>query len=253
MLLKASLTSLQVNYGESHRRMKRSTAITLVLLGATGAGLTLCHDDSGDRSGRLFASAADCEAGGVDADLCRAAFAQSQEEHWKTAPKFGTAADCEAQFGEANCVARPSTMVDGGSWFVPAMLGFMIGRGMAGTPAPGMVDPCADPRMAAAASCGRGTTGGTGSTGFRSGYYSQPVYRDTANMVYSAGETVARAGDGFSSAPRRVAGTPGTPPTKSSGGYSVPTVSRGGSFTHAGSSGSVSRGGFGSSGAHASS
>ena len=109
---------------------------------------------------------------------CQESFTKAQEEHVKTAPRFTSREACEAEFGAANCV-QPSgqtAQAGGGSWFMPAMLGFMMGRMMGGG-------------MAAA----------------------QPVYRDTKNTAYAGRQPLGTLDNSRMPPPQRVAGTSGAP------------------------------------------
>jgi uncharacterized protein YgiB involved in biofilm formation len=84
---------------------------------------------------------------------CTEAFAGAEQEQAKSAPRFVSHALCEAQFG--SCEGLP----DGtGNWFIPAMVGFMLGRW------PG--------------------TGGVTSV------VSQPVYVDRGGTAYSGGTLI---------------------------------------------------------------
>jgi uncharacterized protein YgiB involved in biofilm formation len=59
------------------------------------------------------------------AEDCTKAFAGAEQEQARSAPRFVSRALCEAQFG--SCEGLP----DGtGNWFIPAMVGFMLGHGL---------------------------------------------------------------------------------------------------------------------------
>lgn len=59
---------------------------------------------------------------------CRTAYDAAQMKAEKTAPKYQSLADCQAEFGPENCVQQPGPQ--GQSWFMPAMAGFMLGRAL---------------------------------------------------------------------------------------------------------------------------
>jgi len=64
-----------------------------------------------------------------EAQMCHAAFQEALQEAEQTAPKYASQADCEYDFGEQQCVTQQR---QGGSWFMPAMAGFMMGRALSG-------------------------------------------------------------------------------------------------------------------------
>ena len=61
---------------------------------------------------------------------CRDGYAQAMEK-MAEAPKYETQATCEDVYGQGACVPRGSVVHDGGGggWFVPYMMGYMIGGG----------------------------------------------------------------------------------------------------------------------------
>ena len=159
--------------------MKRSRSVRLALLGtASFLGLAGCDQaDDPLKSGQFFADAQACESA-HNPQECRQSFASAQEEHVRTAPKFQSREACEAEFGAQNCV-QPSgqtAQAGGGSWFMPAMLGFMMGRMMGG---------------------------GYGAA--------TPVYRDTQNTAYAGRQPIGKIDSARMAPPARVAGTTGAP------------------------------------------
>lgn len=149
--------------------MKRSRSIRLVLLGTVGlVGLAGCDDTPVASEGQFFRDASECRKV-LDAATCDNQFAAAQKEHVRTAPKFTTREQCEAQFGAANCTTAPApdgaqagttaptqgqqtAQSSGGSFFMPLMLGYLGGQMMS-----------------------------------RMGQPAQPVYRDAQNRAYSGG------------------------------------------------------------------
>jgi uncharacterized protein YgiB involved in biofilm formation len=72
-----------------------------------------------------------CLAQAKDMDgvqACRDGYAQAMEK-MAEAPKYETQATCEDVYGPGACVPRSSVVHDGGGWFVPYMMGYMIGGG----------------------------------------------------------------------------------------------------------------------------
>jgi uncharacterized protein YgiB involved in biofilm formation len=192
-------------------------------------------------------------------DDCAKAFADAQQAHATNAPRFSGRDACEAKYGDAGCVAHHD---DSGDWFIPAMLGFMLGHALnasaivsqpiyadrggmayAGISPIGQYrSPCmvnsADP------SCSSRSTGGSGGGGYVYSWGSgtsggtpskSSVWSSTSYSVERVTTTVSRGGFGTSAS-------------------SAPTVStRVATASAASSSSSVARGGFGSTAAvHAS-
>lgn len=126
--------------------MKRSKALSLILMGTLAVGTAGCGTDKADETMYSFTSLDECVTSAIFSeaeckDLARNALAQT--------PKFASLAECEAQFGAGACSspsAQPGqegqpgagagqgTQVQqhsGGFW-MPMMMGFMAGRFMGG-------------------------------------------------------------------------------------------------------------------------
>ena len=72
-----------------------------------------------------------CLAQAKDMDgvqACRDGYAQAMEK-MAEAPKYETQSTCEDVYGPGNCVPRGSVVHEGGGWFIPYMMGYMIGGG----------------------------------------------------------------------------------------------------------------------------
>lgn len=97
-----------------------AVAVTAALIG--GCGNTEEVD--------IYASLQECLQEQLgEAQMCQAAFQEALKEAEQSAPKYASQADCEYEFGEQNCVTYQH---QGGSWFMPAMAGFMMGRALSG-------------------------------------------------------------------------------------------------------------------------
>jgi uncharacterized protein YgiB involved in biofilm formation len=190
--------------------MKRSEAITLGLMGAgltAAVAITFLNDDS--VAAAAYESVQQCTADGRPRDACERAFAQANEEHQKSAPHYARREDCEAEFGVSACSAVPGAPgSSAGSFFVPAMAGFLLANALnSGYAAQPLYRPCADandPRCRGSSftggSAGAGTYAGRGfftSTGERvaTGPGSVEVGRSTFSGHGSAA-TLARGGFG---------------------------------------------------------
>jgi uncharacterized protein YgiB involved in biofilm formation len=111
--------------------MKKSKAISLVLLGGTSLALAGC-DEGPPTDGKFFSSMNECTAHYSEAQ-CKDAVKQAEEQHVAQAPKFSRKEECEAQFGAGNCESRSDMQTQGsgiGSFFMPMMMGYMIGNMM---------------------------------------------------------------------------------------------------------------------------
>jgi uncharacterized protein YgiB involved in biofilm formation len=214
--------------------MKRSTVVSLMMLGTAGiaayalSGKTNAPGaDTADAN--VFKSVDDClTSRDLDPTACRAAHENASQTHAQSAPRFEDKADCEKQYGAAQCTGtlRPNSTGGFSTYFIPAMVGYAVARslGRGGSPQP------------AAA---------------------QPLYNCAPGQARPDGTCYAtRSGSSFfASSSRSSSGTtasqPQTSPTRTkvptqaftSVGGAAPVVSRGGSLSQ-----TVSRGGFGRTG-----
>jgi uncharacterized protein YgiB involved in biofilm formation len=111
--------------------MKRSTKIKLSLMAIpVGALLVGCGDPEPEEV--VFSSIEECKSSGlVDATVCETSFKDALAEHNKTAPRFMSLAECEAEYGVGKCLdpqGNPAQASSSGSWFMPAMMGFMTSQ-----------------------------------------------------------------------------------------------------------------------------
>lgn len=111
--------------------MKRSQALKLSLMALpTSALLIGCGDDT---DAIVFKDLQECKSSTLmDSTTCQKAYAQALVEHGKTAPRFTSLADCESDFGRGACqdLAQVQPENGSGSWFIPAMAGFMASQVM---------------------------------------------------------------------------------------------------------------------------
>lgn len=134
------------------RRM-RSARLTLAIMGA-GVAASLAGCDSPETSQQRSSAISDmrfsepesyrnvdeCIAGNVfTEEACKETYAKAIED----APRFETLAACEEAHGEGACGTPPSTAEgaqangsgtqasSGGGWFMPAMMGYMVGNMLA--------------------------------------------------------------------------------------------------------------------------
>lgn len=177
-----------------------------MLLGSVGAlALGACDGEPEIGANEFIRDEAQCRDQ-ADPAACREALAEARARHQSTAPAFNSREACEAKFGVENCApaqqrptgeqiaagegkvatdvaaARPEgqqTAQAGGGWFLPLMMGYMMGRTMGG------------------------------------GVAAQPVWRDASNRAYSGTRPLGRFDDRVAPAPR----LPGTPAAVERGGF----------------------------------
>ncbi|HEY8565267.1 MAG TPA: DUF1190 domain-containing protein [Beijerinckiaceae bacterium] len=111
--------------------MKRSQAISLVLIAGAGAvayGLARSDPSQNEEDALIYRSEQECiEARLRSAAECSEAYAQSRAAALQTAPRYETVSDCERHHGKLGC-ERASSGVGAGAAFVPLMAAYMIGR-----------------------------------------------------------------------------------------------------------------------------
>ena len=184
--------------------MKRSKALSLILMGSLTVGTAGCGTDRADEAMYTFTSLDECYSSAIFSeaeckDLARSALAET--------PKFSSREDCEAQFGEGACEGQPAKTAAGsdgstvqqhsGGMWMPMMMGFMAGRFLSGG---GMMqgsqglyrDPAANPQQ------GRSfkTAGGESVKPGPGGKVSNPTPRMTQAMSHQAKPVVGRSGSG---------------------------------------------------------
>ena len=118
--------------------MRRSAAITMLLLGAAA-----CKPDNPDVKEGIYGTADECRAQNPDAAAaggeCDKGFQFAKEEHEKTAPRYQSKEDCEVQHGSCQVGPQAAHSTQGGtshstqggtssSWFMPLMMGYMMGQ-----------------------------------------------------------------------------------------------------------------------------
>jgi uncharacterized protein YgiB involved in biofilm formation len=105
--------------------VKRSMAVSLVLLGSTAVGLSGCKPKKVESYSNIQA----CEAAGkYSAQECRDGFAAAWREHQASAPQFPSSTECVAASGPGGCEERH--LATGATVFLPLMLGFAVEPGV---------------------------------------------------------------------------------------------------------------------------
>lgn len=110
--------------------MKKSRSIRLVLLGGASAALVACDEGSAlPRDAQFYQTVNECAADhGVTP--CEDAKANADRTQIAEAPRFGQKQQCEQEFGAGNCESRQEA--GGGSFFMPLMMGYMMGNMLGG-------------------------------------------------------------------------------------------------------------------------
>ncbi len=207
-----------------------------------------------DQRIEIYSSVDACQAE-RSAEDCAKAFAGAEQEHAKSAPRFTARDLCEAQYGR--CAGLHEST---GNWFIPAMVGFMLGHALgSGGAASAVYQPVYVDRGGTAYSgtnsigsyrsrcvvnpddpycrSGAGAFGGRGggfvyaSSSGGGGSSSSSIWSSKSYPVESVRTTVMRGGFGRSAS---------SAPPSSAGVASAPNAT---------SSSSVARGGFGASAA----
>jgi len=128
----------------SFRKNWSARHLTPVALAVT-AVFMLAGCEQSDETVSMFQNADDCSAAnpGKSAE-CTTAYNNAVKEAERTAPKYATREDCVAEFGEGQCQQAPAQAgmapagenqaqaQSSGSFWMPLMAGYMMGRLMGG-------------------------------------------------------------------------------------------------------------------------
>ena len=184
--------------------MKRSKALSLILMGSLTVGTAGCGTDRAEQADQgmyTFSSLDECYTSSIFSenecrDLARSALAQT--------PRFSSLEECERQFGEGACQGAQEKAADGtvvqersGGMWMPMMMGFMAGRFMSGG---GMMqgsqglyrDPGANPQQGRSYRMAGGETVRPGP----GGRVANPTPGMTQAMSHQAKPVQARGGGG---------------------------------------------------------
>ncbi|QHD51628.1 hypothetical protein CTT34_16040 [Vreelandella aquamarina] len=111
------------------------------MMGASAFGLTACTQPAEDEhltdvrfdEPKSYQGVEECVAANV---YTRSACEDAYEASLESVPRFDTLEACEAEHGEGACAAptdEQTQAAGGGSWFMPAMMGYMVGNMLANT------------------------------------------------------------------------------------------------------------------------
>jgi uncharacterized protein YgiB involved in biofilm formation len=111
--------------------MKRSRSVALVMMGAGAVFLSACEEPEIDAN--IFRTVDECLAQpGANAEMCENSYRAAEQQHAMVANKYTDKAACEADFGEGQCEDAPFETQNGGSIFMPLMMGYMMGSMLGG-------------------------------------------------------------------------------------------------------------------------
>ena len=109
--------------------MKKSRSVRLVLLGSASAALAACDDGGAlPAAAQFYPTVNECAAD-HDAATCADAKAVADRAQAVEAPRFAQKEQCEQEYGAGNCETRQA---GSGSFFMPMMMGYMMGSMMGG-------------------------------------------------------------------------------------------------------------------------
>ena len=203
--------------------MKRSTTVSLVLLGAAGLTIYALNRSGGDTEASPFRSVDECRNSGRDAKACQDSYDDALRLHETNAPRFESQTDCEKDYGAGKCTTTQARTPGGSmaSYFVPALAGFAIARALSnqqGRPAAQPLYNCPPDRQRSDGTCYNTSSGRSFYSYFGSSSSSSSSWWSSrSSSAYVPSDSFSRAS-------------------------SPAVVSRGSSVS------SVSRGGFGSTG-----
>jgi uncharacterized protein YgiB involved in biofilm formation len=205
--------------------VKRSTTVSLVLLGAAGLTIYALNRSEGDTEVSPFRSVDECRNSGRDAKACQDSYDDALRLHETNAPRFESQNDCERDYGVGKCTTKQALSSSGSmaSYFVPALAGFAIAKALSNQQGRLAAQPlysCPSYRQQPDGTCYNTSTGRSFFSYFGSGSSSSSGsswWSSRSSSAYVPSDSFARAS-------------------------SPAVVSRGSSVS------SVSRGGFGSTG-----
>lgn len=115
---------------------KRSRTVALTILGAASFAIAGCREEQVEAQAfpDLNACLAAADRDGLfTPDECRQSFAEAEQLHVESAPRYDSLAVCEEQHGVGNCGSEAQQTGGGaGSIFMPLLAGYLIGSMLGG-------------------------------------------------------------------------------------------------------------------------
>ncbi len=168
---------------------------------AISAVVMLSGCEQKDEKVTMYMNADQCSSANPgQAAQCTTAYNNAVKEAARTAPKYATREDCVAEFGENQCQPAPaqaSTAAEpqqSGSFWMPLMAGYMMGRMMGG----GMAQPLFTPRNAASPANGQFVDASGKSYGPAAGGRTATVPKTAMTPKPATTTTITRGGFGES-------------------------------------------------------
>jgi uncharacterized protein YgiB involved in biofilm formation len=110
--------------------MKKSRSVRLVLLGSASAALAACDNGAAlPTNAQFYPTVNECIPD-HGAATCEDAKAVADRTQAVEAPRFAQKQQCEQEYGVGNCETRQAAS---GSFFMPMMMGYMMGNMMGGS------------------------------------------------------------------------------------------------------------------------
>jgi uncharacterized protein YgiB involved in biofilm formation len=105
-------------------------ALSLVI-GVSAVALVACEEPKVDAA--VFDNLQQCiNDKTITGEQCEQSYKEAVSKHAEVAPKYTSAADCQADFGAGQCEQAPYRTTSGGSIFMPLMAGYMMGSFLGG-------------------------------------------------------------------------------------------------------------------------
>ncbi|WP_126174220.1 DUF1190 domain-containing protein [Altericroceibacterium xinjiangense] len=105
-------------------RKRSRLALGSIAAAGMSLGLSGCEDQPAEPL--RFSSVEQCITAGYERPFCESSQQAALAEYRETAPRYTTAAECEAEWGAAGCERPPG----GGSVFMPLLTGFLVGQAL---------------------------------------------------------------------------------------------------------------------------
>lgn len=107
------------------RRFATRQRARLALGGLAVAGLTLSGCEDPPAEPLRFSSVEQCVSAGYERPFCQSTQSAALAEHERSAPQYGNAAQCEAEWGYDGCQRAASS-----GMFTPLLAGFLVGQAL---------------------------------------------------------------------------------------------------------------------------
>jgi len=108
-------------------RMRKTKPLKFKPIAAAVATALLVSCGNNTREAQIYTSVEDCKVKNPSLiQECEQAYQSALQESANSGPKYSSERNCEAEFGNHNCV--PYRAPTGNNWFMPALAGFMFAQ-----------------------------------------------------------------------------------------------------------------------------